>query len=325
MQPIWRSWRRWLRGQSLSGLGYSGHLEASGKPCREVWWQHPFHWQWLDTGSVEWLTLQGNWQQHLLLGLAGPYHRAELYTGCCANVKLLGSYFINRRVVSLSAQRHWRPWRCAWPVSVLVEVMSNSNGFHGLMCFDIILHYQQNKRLSIIPNSCLSPHTNPGKLTSSAVALGSGQPWVPHGDSTYQHMFKLLELHGLTGTGASWLLVPLAVLCAGSGSPLTHLSDMQKVRNLRNPWVSVQDVVLNSLEPSTLPSQPLPELSHFYTSTNQRKCLAHVAMVLVGVSRLDTKWCGVASQHLSANFTKAIKNTCPHKKSLHQDMVCLFK
>jgi len=24
-------------------------------------------------------------------------------------------------------------------------------------------------------------------------------------------------------------------------------------------------------------------------------------------------------------FTKAIKNTCPHKKSLHQDMVCLFK
>ena len=24
-------------------------------------------------------------------------------------------------------------------------------------------------------------------------------------------------------------------------------------------------------------------------------------------------------------LTKAIKNTCPHKKSLHQDMVCLFK
>ena len=32
-------------------------------------------------------------------------------------------------------------------------------------------------------------------------------------------------------------------------------------------WVSVQDVVLNSLRPSTQPSQPLPELSHFYTST----------------------------------------------------------
>ena len=64
---------------------------------------------------------------------------------------------------------------------------------------------------------------------------------------------------------------------------------LQKVRNLRYPWVSVQDVVLNSLEPSTLPSQPLPELSHFYTSTKKAKCLAHVAMVLVGVSRLDTK------------------------------------
>ena len=53
-------------------------------------------------------------------------------------------------------------------------------------------------------------------------------------------------------------------------------------------WVSVQDVVLNSLRPSTQPSQPLPELSHFYTTTKQW-CLAHVAMVLVGVSRLDTK------------------------------------
>ena len=63
---------------------------------------------------------------------------------------------------------------------------------------------------------------------------------------------------------------------------------MRKVRNLRNPWVSVQDVVLNSLEPSTLPSQPLPELSHFYTQATGT-CLAHVAMVLVGVSRLDTK------------------------------------
>ena len=81
---------------------------------------------------------------------------------------------------------------------------------------------------------------------------------------------------------------------------------MRKVHNLRNPWVSVQDVVLNSLEPSTLPSQPLPELSHFYqTHKHKEKCLAHVAMVLVGVSRLDTKRCGVASQHLSANFHKS--------------------
>ena len=102
---------------------------------------------------------------------------------------------------------------------------------------------------------------------------------------------------------------------------------VQKVPQPSKPtWVSVQDVVLNSLRPSTQPSQLLPELSHFYqTHKHKERCLAHVAMVLVGVSRLDTKWCGVASWHLSVNFTKAIKNTCPHKKSLHQDMVCLFK
>ena len=54
-------------------------------------------------------------------------------------------------------------------------------------------------------------------------------------------------------------------------------------------WVSVQDVVLNLLRPSTQPSQPLPELSHFYTHKHRNKMFAHVAMVLVGVSRLDTK------------------------------------
>ena len=64
---------------------------------------------------------------------------------------------------------------------------------------------------------------------------------------------------------------------------------MQKVpQPSKLTWVSVQDVVLNSLRPSTQPSQPLPELSHFYTTTKQG-CLAHVAMVLVGVPRLDTK------------------------------------
>ena len=93
-----------------------------------------------------------------------------------------------------------------------------------------------------------------------------------------------------------------------------------------NPWVSVQDVVLNSLEPSTLPSQPLPELSHFYTHTSNRKMSAHVAMVLVVVSRLDTK---IMRSRQLTSFCQLHKsdhkNTCLHKKSLHQDMVCLFK
>ena len=58
----------------------------------------------------------------------------------------------------------------------------------------------------------------------------------------------------------------------------------------RPTWVSVQDVVLNTLKdrPRTQPSQPIPELSHF-CHTTQRRCLAHVAMVLVDMSLLDTK------------------------------------
>ena len=106
--------------------------------------------------------------------------------------------------------------------------------------------------------------------------------------------------------------------------------DVQKVtRNLRNPWVSVQDVVLNSLEPSTLPSQPLPELSHFYTHTSNRNkegvllmslwflLLCHALTQKMMRSRQLTSFCQL---HKSDH-----KNTCLHKKSLHQDMVCLFK
>ena len=53
-------------------------------------------------------------------------------------------------------------------------------------------------------------------------------------------------------------------------SMLRETVHCRRYRNLRNPWVSVQDVVLNSLEPSTLPSQPLPELSHFYQTHKHR-------------------------------------------------------
>ena len=84
--------------------------------------------------------------------------------------------------------------------------------------------------------------------------------------------------------------------CAGSSVRLYELqagssATMQKVPQASKPtWVSVQDVVLNSLRPSTQPSQLLPELSHFYqTHKHKERCLAHVAMVLIGVSRLDTK------------------------------------
>ena len=47
---------------------------------------------------------------------------------------------------------------------------------------------------------------------------------------------------------------------------------LQKVPQPSKPtWVSVHDVVLNSLRPSTQPSQLLPELSHFYQTHKHRK------------------------------------------------------
>ena len=47
---------------------------------------------------------------------------------------------------------------------------------------------------------------------------------------------------------------------------------LQKVPQPSKPtWVSVQDVVLNSLRPSTQPSQLLPELSHFYQTHKHKE------------------------------------------------------
>ena len=113
---------------------------------------------------------------------------------------------------------------------------------------------------------------------------------------------------------------------AGTGKATFPAHSCRRSATFENPWVSVQDVVLNSLEPSTLPSQPLPELSHFYTSTKKAKYLAHVAMVLVVVSRLDTKVMRSRQLTCFCQLHKSDhKNTCPYKKSLHQDMVCLFK
>ena len=81
-----------------------------------------------------------------------------------------GSWAVHPSIAVLST--HWRKgmrtsvWKCIWPVSMLVEVMSNGNGFHGLMCFDIILHYQKQtklqwrppKKVTIIPSPYLPPH-----------------------------------------------------------------------------------------------------------------------------------------------------------------------
>ena len=110
-----------------------------------------------------------------------------------------------------------------WPVSMLVEVMSNGNGFHGLMCFDIVLRYQKTKNQHTLTNGPLKRKiiiTPPSSLPLLTLAsspqhqlrwvvfnhgypmvtasLNKGQnkchawqPWVPH-----VGRMRLLELHG---------------------------------------------------------------------------------------------------------------------------------
>ena len=63
----------------------------------------------------------------------------------------------------------------------------------------------------------------------------------------------------------------------------------------RPTWVSVQDVVLNKLRPSTQPSQPLPELSHFYHNTQETRCLLMSLWFLLVCHSLTQNRCGVAS------------------------------
>ena len=82
-------------------------------------------------------------------------------------------------------------------------------------------------------------------------------------------------------------------------------------------WVSVQDVVLN--KPKDRPRNQvnrLPELSHFYHTHTQADrtgdVSAHVAMVLVGVSLLDTKQ--MRSRQL-ASFCQLHKSDQKHMSS----------
>ena len=65
---------------------------------------------------------------------------------------------------------------------------------------------------------------------------------------------------------------------------------LQKVPQPSKPtWVSVQDVVLNKLDCPRNQVNHSQSSATFTHTSNKITCLAHVAMVLVGVSRLDTK------------------------------------
>ena len=65
------------------------------------------------------------------------------------------------------------------------------------MYFDIALHYHTTikvkqheqtplKKVIITTPHHLPSHTVPGMLTAMVATVGSGQPWVPHGDKASQ-------------------------------------------------------------------------------------------------------------------------------------------
>ena len=68
-----------------------------------------------------------------------------MHAVCSAVVEQLGGLSINRSVVNFSEPRHEgvRLEIIVWPVSILVGMVSNGNGFHGLMYFDIVLRYRK--------------------------------------------------------------------------------------------------------------------------------------------------------------------------------------
>ena len=96
----------------------------------------------------------------------------------------------------------------------------------------------------------------------------------------------------------------------------------------RPTWVSVQDVVLNKTKDRPRNQVNRSQSSATFTTHTQateRDVSAHVAMVFVDVSLLDTKQMRSRLLTSFCQLHKSDQNTCRHKKSLHQDMVCLFK
>ena len=75
----------------------------------------------------------------------GPYYKAKLHAWCSTGVEQLDGPSINRSVVNSSEQGHRDVHlEIIYGRSVgWFEVMSNGNGFHGLMYFDIVLRYRR--------------------------------------------------------------------------------------------------------------------------------------------------------------------------------------
>ena len=100
-------------------------------------------------------------------------------------------------------------------------------------------------------------------MTQSFKAVWIDKGWTFRSLGSFRDSCKMIGPVLLGPFASSFGLV-------GSYTPFGFLRKATGLRNLT--WVSVQDVVLNKLRPSTQPSQPLPEPSHFYHNT-QEKCL----------------------------------------------------
>ena len=159
--------------------------------------------------------------------------------------------------------------------------------------------------LSTLLTRC-SRHRWQSSATTTTISLTSFSH--AHLGSLDPFLLRLYELQA--GSSATMRKVALP------SKPLDLPGSAPRTSSLRNKRPSTQTKSINPR------AQPL-----FRTQTsNKRRCLCSCRYVPCWrVTSLTQNRCGVACWHLSVNFTKNDQNTCRHKKSLHQDMVCLFK
>ena len=97
----------------------------------------------------------------------------------------------------------------------------------------------------------------------------------------------------------------------------------------RPTWVSDKDVALNKPKQGHKPNQSIPELSHFYTTQATTACLCTCCFVpcwrVTPWHKTTVHECRMLTSFCQLHKKKRSKTHVVTKKSLHQDMVCLFK
>ena len=151
---------------------------------------------------------------------------------------------------------------CTSPKQTLL--MSARSSFHWGMStfdtFDVLCFHMRKPCHDYTSICCVFICTNPNQTS----ILGSG------GNLQLWHAKKkLIELSFRNSVAPAGMVRPHRFEVWTTFAWGLYI--LQKVPQPSKPtWASVQDVVLNSLRPSTQPSQPLPELSHFYQTHKQQ-------------------------------------------------------